>query len=601
MFDLAAYTTQLLSTFALLPPPTVHAVFDDGHHVISQYLLYSPVVSNATQHGVNLPVVRLPSANVDPLFYLNTYTAIVLGTAILATVSGAIGSWASYRAATTLHNRLLERVMRATVRFFNVTPVGRIINRFSKDIETIDGSLNGSLRTVLAYSSALIGAIAVVAVIVPWFLIPAAIISYLYYRYTVLYLRVGRSLRRLDATSRSPIFSGFAEVLDGVVSVRAFCAEKRFFNTLCEQVDKNNAPYYYYWMMNRWLLLRFDLLGAVAVFLTTLFALSGAVPPGSAGMAILSAQSFVLACYWVSRFWGQLEMDFNSIERVEEYLAIPQEPPAVIEPRPPAYWPSNDGQDSFLRVKDLEIKYAPDLPTVFKGSFDVKAGEKIGLIGRTGSGKSTLAMSLLRFVEPTAGSAFLDGIDITSMGVDDLRSRITYIPQDAVLFSGTIKSNLDPFDEHSDEELYEALTRVNLGPRSSPSTSRGVSRQASHLDVANHEGSSANLTVIHPDDGTSAPSGSKTPGKSSINLASEVSAGGSNFSQGQRQLIAMARALLRRSNLIVRSSSRLHADRRSWTKPPLRWISRPTKLSKERSGASSSHRPCSRSLTGCHR
>jgi ABC-type multidrug transport system fused ATPase/permease subunit len=164
-------------------------------------------------------------------------------------------------------------------------------------------------------------------------------------------------------------------------------------------------------------------LGAFSVAFTTLLALSGAVKPGSAGMAILSAQSFVSACYWVSRFWGQLEMDFNAVERVQEYLLIPQEPPAIIpDRRPPAYWPSADPdhKQGFLSVRDLEIKYAPDLPTVFQGSFEVDAGEKIGLIGRTGSGKSTLAMSLLRFADPATGKIVLDGIDITSIGVDDL-------------------------------------------------------------------------------------------------------------------------------------------------------------------------------------
>ena len=179
-------------------------------------------------------------------------------------------------------------------------------------------------------------------------------------------------------------------------------------------------------MMNRWLLLRFDVLGAMSVFVTTLFALSAGVEPGLAAIAITSAQTFVTACYWVSRYWGQLEMDFNAVERVEEYLEIPQEPPAVIEGnRPPAYWPSSDSGDEFLSVRDLEIRYAPDLPTVFQGSFNVKAGEKIGLIGRTGSGKSTLAMSLLRFTDPTSGGIWLDGIDITSIGVDDLVS--TYL------------------------------------------------------------------------------------------------------------------------------------------------------------------------------
>lgn len=369
------------------------------------------------------PITNLPSATAHPGFYLAVYAIIVIVDALLGSVSSAVGSWGSYRAAITIHNRLLNTVLRSTVRFFDTTPLGRIINRFSKDIETIDGSLNGSLMTVIIYVANLFVAIGVVAVIVPWFLVPAAIISYMYYRYTLLYLRAGRSVRRLEATLRSPIYSGFAELLDGVVSVRAFGAEERFFKILCDQVDKTQSAFYYYWMMNRWLLLRFDFLGALSVFFTTLFALSGAVKPGSAGMAVLSAQSFVSACYWVSRFWGQLEMDFNAVERVEEYLHLPQEPPAVIKGnQPPAYWPSSDSGPNFLRVEDLEIKYAPDLPTVFKGSFEIAAGEKIGLIGRTGSGKSTLAMSMLRFSEPAGGKIVLDGIDITKIGVDDLVS-----------------------------------------------------------------------------------------------------------------------------------------------------------------------------------
>jgi ABC-type multidrug transport system fused ATPase/permease subunit len=382
-------------------------------------------MSNQTDTDMSASSIfsNLPSANAHPGYYLAVYSLIVLGDALLGAISGAVGSWGSYRAAVTIHDRLLGTVLRSTVRFFDTTPLGRIINRFSKDIETIDGSLSSSLSTIMFYVGNLIFAVVVVAAIVPWFLVPAALISYLYYRYTLLYLRAGRSVRRLEATLRSPIFSGFSEVLDGVVSVRAFGVEERFFKTLCEQVDKTQSASYYYWMMNRWLLLRFDFLGSLSVFFTTLFALSGAVKPGSAGMAVLSAQSFVSACYWVSRFWGQLEMDFNAVERVQEYLELPQEPPSVIEnSRPPAYWPSTDSGDSFLVVDDLEIKYAPDLPTVFRGSFTVAAGEKIGLIGRTGSGKSTLAMSMLRFSEPAGGRIVLDGIDITSIGVDDLVS-----------------------------------------------------------------------------------------------------------------------------------------------------------------------------------
>ncbi|WVQ85985.1 hypothetical protein IAT38_008153 [Cryptococcus sp. DSM 104549] len=561
-----AYTTQVTSLFTLFKP----VAFDHTqyhHSDIHQHVLHhtTNTLANVTAMAADVGATgiedHLPAASRHPEFYLAVYTAIVLGAALLGVASSGIGAWSSYRAAVNLHDRLLHSVMRATVRFFNVTPVGRIINRFSRDVETIDSYLNGALRTVIIYVASLIGAIGVVAFIVPWFLVPAAIISYLYYQYSLLYLRVGRSLRRLEATSKSPIFSGFADLLDGVISVRAFSVEARFMEQLCKQVDKTHQAFYYYWMLNRWLLLRFDFLGAISVALTTLLALSGAVPAGSAGMAIVSAQSFVSACYWVSRFWGQLEMDFNSVERVQEYLSLPQEPPSVIPGnRPPAYWPSNNGSSDFLSVRDVEIKYAPDLPTVFKGSFDVKAGEKIGLIGRTGSGKSTLGMSLLRFTDPTAGSIWLDGIGITSIGVDDLRSRITYIPQDAVLFSGTVRENLDPFNEHTDAALLDALARVNLGPQdTSPSVSRAPSRVASsrRLEAPTALEDQETLSVAQSAIGSNVGSAAS---KTAITLSTEVSQGGSNFSQGQRQLVAMARALLRRSNLIIMDEATASVD-----------------------------------------
>jgi ABC-type multidrug transport system fused ATPase/permease subunit len=289
---------------------------------------------------------------------------------------------------------MLQNVMGSTIRFFDTTPAGRIINRFSRDIETIDGSLTSSLRTVLQQVATLIGSLALVASIVPAFLLPAAFISYGYYRLSVVYLSCTRDLRRIEATKRSPIFGGFAELLDGITVVRAYGVEGQFRSTLFKQVDGAQGAFYHMWMANRWLLVRMDSLGAASVFFTSILALAGAVPAGLAGVAILSAQTFVEGCYWISRFWGGLEQDFNSVERAKTYLELPQEPPSTIEGhRPPAYWPSSTTTNSFLSCEKVSIKYAPDLPNVInKVSFEIKAREKIGLLGRTGSGKSTMAM-----------------------------------------------------------------------------------------------------------------------------------------------------------------------------------------------------------------
>jgi len=299
--------------------------------------------------------------------------------------------------------------------------------------------------------------------------------------------------------------------------------------------------WYNFWMTNRWLLLNFDALGGLAVLSTTLLTLSGFVDAGTAGVCITSAMAFTTSVYWACRFWTALELDLNSVERIVEYLDLPQEPPAIIESsRPPAYWPSSSTKSGLIVVEDLVIKYAPELPPVLHNvSFSINAKERIGLLGRTGSGKSTLAMSILRFVDPISGRILIDGIDISTIGVHDLRSRLTFIPQDATLFSGTLRDNLDPFGEHEDSECLDVLHRVQM-ISDSAYTSQRTSRAPSRASTPDDAASSAASTAVTDVDS-----------KTTVTLDTQVSAGGTNFSQGQRQLIAMARALLRRSSIIV--------------------------------------------------
>ncbi|KAH8823481.1 multidrug resistance-associated ABC transporter [Flagelloscypha sp. PMI_526] len=484
-----------------------------------------------------------PDARQHPLYYVGIFAAICFSSALLQTLSAIFQYLGAVRASKVLFRNLLVSVVRATFRFHDTTPAGRLLNRFGKDVETIDDQLANKLWETSIGITGFVASLTVIAVVFPVFLLPAAIIFFLYLQITITYLNSARDLRRMEANTRSPIFSTFSELLDGIVTVRAFSKEKQFLDEFYGKVDLTTKIWYSFWMANRFLLLQFDTLGTTVTLVTCLLSISylqgGA---GLAGVCITSAMTFSWSIYWACRYYTELEMGLNSVERIAEYLEIPQEPPAVIESnRPPAYWPSTKEDAPLLTVRELEIKYAPELPSVLQGiSFELKAGERVGLVGRTGSGKSTLAMSLFRFVDPSSGSICIDGLNIADIGIYDLRSRMTFIPQDATLFSGTIRDNLDPFGEHEDSECLDALYRVQLLPRNTDASltpSRASSEPSSLRPQSSVSGTSTTATT--------------TETKTTISLDSEVSAGGANFSHGQRQLIAMARALLRRSSIVV--------------------------------------------------
>lgn len=521
------------------------SAFTESEALMNGYVPYHDLqhYSNSYFH-VNtsgFSLTTLPDAHEHPLFYVGVYALIGFATATVSVLSTAIQYNGALKASRSIFRKLLTGVVCATMRWHDVTPAGRMLNRFGKDIETIDTNLASSLSAVNSSLATFAAAIITVVFFFPIFLIPAVVIGFFYRMLALGYLKTGRDLRRMESNSRSPIFSGFGELLEGIVTVRAFSAERRFLDDLHDKIDVTTKMWYNFWMTNRWLLLNFDALGGLAVLATTLLALSSYVTPGTAGLCITSAMAFTTSVYWACRFWTALELDLNSVERVVEYLDLPQEPPAIIESsRPPAYWPSSSTKEGLLTVEDLVIKYAPELPPVLHNvSFTLNAKERIGLLGRTGSGKSTLAMSILRFVDPVSGRILIDGIDISTIGVHDLRSRLTFIPQDATLFSGTLRDNLDPFNEHEDSECLDVLYRVQMLSQSayqSQHNSRTPSRASTPDDLASSVASTAVTDV---------------ESKRTITLDTQVSAGGTNFSQGQRQLIAMARALIRRSSIIV--------------------------------------------------
>lgn len=298
-----------------------------------------------------------------------------------------------------------------------------------------------------------------------------------------------------------------------------------------EKIDAHARAYWYIWLFNRWMAFRLNVIGAVfAVLVAAVIVSAKEIDASLAGFGLSFALQYSGAITWTIRQYTSVELAMNSMERIVEYSQISiedQEGPAV-----PAAWPS----EGRLQIKGLVAGYAPDLPPVLKGlSFDVARNQRVGVVGRTGAGKSSLTLALFRFLEAREGSIVIDGIDISKIKLQQLRSRLAIIPQDPVLFSGTVRSNLDAFDEHSDAELYDALERVHL-IRGTGNMSRAVESSPSSTVWADQPSA-----VTLPDDNTNIFS----------SLSSRISEGGLNLSQGQRQLLCLARAIVSRPKIMV--------------------------------------------------
>ncbi|GLB35831.1 putative ABC transporter transmembrane region [Lyophyllum shimeji] len=464
------------------------------------------------------PWTGLPSPDIDVTPWLMIYFYISLTGAFSVLFYIALGYYASLQASRSLFISLLKRLTKAPARFFDVTPIGRILNRFTTDINTIDGALMNSARSCISGIFNFLASFTVILVVVPTFAPFALLIAWLYIRLAPPYIQASRDLRRLESVSLSPAFAGYDELLRGIAHIRAFGMENRYQNGFYAKVDKFQSFDHVYWLVNGWLRWRYDCLGSVVVFAATMFALWQGVTNGSTAIVIVQAGIFAEASRQLVKVAAQLELDFNSVERVVEYLDVPQEAPAIIEKnRPPAYWPSSSGD---LRVENLAVQYAPHLSHVLRDlSFTVRATEKIGVVGRTGSGKSTLALSLLRMIEPISGRIIIDGIDISTLGLGDLRTRITIISQDVALFSGTIKSNIDPLDEHTEEECLDVLQRCHLS------------------SLLKHPASFAEPSAL---------------------LDMPISPG--SLSAGEKQLVSIARAILRRTNIIIMDEATSQID-----------------------------------------
>ncbi|KAK5988916.1 Metal resistance protein YCF1 [Cladobotryum mycophilum] len=442
--------------------------------------------------------------------YIGIYFAFGLGGSALTVIQTLIlWIFCSIEASRKLHERMANAIFRSPMSFFDTTPAGRILNRFSSDIYRIDEVLARSFNMLFNNVARSGFTLVVISVSTPAFvslIIPLALTYYWIQRY---YLRTSRELKRLDSVSRSPIYAHFQESLGGVTTIRAYRQNDRFHLENEWRIDANLRAFFPSISANRWLAVRLEFIGAVVILAAAGFAIisvasHSGLGAGAVGLAMSYALQITTSLNWIVRQTVEVETNIVSVERVLEYARLPSEAPETIpNRRPPGGWPAKGEVD----FKDYSTRYREGLDLVLKNiNLDIKSQEKIGVVGRTGAGKSSLTLALFRLIEPVTGQIDIDNLNTSSMGLLDLRRRLAIIPQDAALFEGTVRDNLDPGHVHDDTELWSVLDHARLKDH-----------------IASMEGG----------------------------LEAKINEGGSNLSQGQRQLVSLARAMLTPSNILV--------------------------------------------------
>ena len=510
------------------------------------------------------------SPTVDDRFYLWAYALLGVIYMLITFFREFILFLGSLHASKLIHDTLIERVCRAKFRFFDSTPLGQIMNRFSKDIENVDQEMAPTAVGVVHCLASIITIVILISVITPGFLIAGAFISVLYFIIGRFYLNSSRDLKRIESVQRSPLYQQFGETLSGMVTIRAYGDERRFIRDNLSKINSHNRPFIYLWATNRWLAFRVDVAGALVSFFAGVFVVLsvGTIDPGAAGLALTYAVTFTENVLWFVRLYAMNEQNMNSIERIKEYLDVEQEaPPVVDEKQPSASWPS----EGAVQFQDYSTRYRVDFEPVLRNiNLTIKGGEKVGIVGRTGAGKSSMALALFRALEAEKGSIIVDGVDIGEIGLQDLRERIVMVPQDPTLFSGTVRSNLDPFELHTDEEVFDALRRVQLITAADMLASHPGSNAGSPISAPapSQLPASSGYDPNTPDAAkpTSSASRPTTAGGTRANrnpfltLSYAIAESGSNLSQGQRQLLCLARALLKSPKLLIMDEATASID-----------------------------------------
>ncbi|NP_001412107.1 multidrug resistance-associated protein 1 isoform 2 [Mus musculus] len=450
------------------------------------------------------PVVNGTQANRN--FRLSVYGAlgILQGAAIFGySMAVSIGGiFASRR----LHLDLLYNVLRSPMSFFERTPSGNLVNRFSKELDTVDSMIPQVIKMFMGSLFSVIGAVIIILLATPIAAVIIPPLGLVYFFVQRFYVASSRQLKRLESVSRSPVYSHFNETLLGVSVIRAFEEQERFIHQSDLKVDENQKAYYPSIVANRWLAVRLECVGNCIVLFAALFAVISrhSLSAGLVGLSVSYSLQITAYLNWLVRMSSEMETNIVAVERLKEYSETEKEAPWQIqETAPPSTWP-HSGRVEF---RDYCLRYREDLDLVLKHiNVTIEGGEKVGIVGRTGAGKSSLTLGLFRINESAEGEIIIDGVNIAKIGLHNLRFKITIIPQDPVLFSGSLRMNLDPFSQYSDEEVWMALELAHL---------KGF--VSALPDKLNHE----------------------------------CAEGGENLSVGQRQLVCLARALLRKTKILV--------------------------------------------------
>ncbi|CAI4955663.1 ATV_HP_G0130820.mRNA.1.CDS.1 [Saccharomyces cerevisiae] len=462
--------------------------------------------------------------NRPPSFYMGLYSFFVFAAFIFMNGQFTILCAMGIMASKWLNLRAVKRILHTPMSYIDTTPLGRILNRFTKDTDSLDNELTESLRLMTSQFANIVGVCVMCIVYLPWFAIAIPFLLVIFVLIADHYQSSGREIKRLEAVQRSFVYNNLNEVLGGMDTIKAYRSQERFLAKSDFLIDKMNEAGYLVVVLQRWVGIFLDMVAIAFALIITLLCVTRAFPISAASVGVLLTYVLQLPglLNTILRAMTQTENDMNSAERLVTYATeLPLEASyRKPEMTPPESWPSM-GEIIF---ENVDFAYRPSLPIVLKNlNLNIKSGEKIGICGRTGAGKSTIMSALYRLNELTAGKILIDNVDISQLGLFDLRRKLAIIPQDPVLFRGTIRKNLDPFNERTDDELWDALVRGGAIAKDDLPEVK--------LQKPDENGTHGRMHKFH--------------------LDQAVEEEGSNFSLGERQLLALTRALVRQSKILI--------------------------------------------------